>query len=700
MTRPSPFRFGSHQGQPLTLADQPLVSFPDGAFFPVTDPPNLMPGLVKVVEPTQRGPFLVERLRELRRMPASAALAWPVELVYEANQVVGYWTAPDAGALRLREWLARQADPNAPRRRLRLAQNLARTVQEFHEQSHCVLAAFSPESVLVRPNGQVQFINLDACQVPNPDGSLLLPGRVQESPYTPHEWAEWREKPFLLTPSWDAYALAHVLSDVLAELPLTDETRQALLLGRSGHPEDRPTTADWVQLLEREINPPPPPVIEYFLATPAEVELGEAVRLEWRTQHVSTVRLEGVPPEEATQAPEGSLWVFPEATASYTLTAGTAEQSRLVRVREAAPPPPPPEPPRIVAFDLSPTEVKAGQSVTASWAVEHAETANLSGPQGFNQAVAARGQTTLTPNQSGIYTLRAGQDERRMQVNVVPKPSFAWVWWLLLTLGVLAGFIGYLVGHESPAPESGEKREPPPASTVPPATAPRIESFTASPTTIEEGESVTLAWRVVNAGSVPIRLSGPGARAINRAPVESTTATPFAGVRSYELSVGSERARVTIIVREKQKVAPVEPADAAQIVEFAPKPETIAPGQEATLRWQVENAQSVRLFGPGGDMGEVSPISQRTVRPTQDAQYRLWADGETRKVWVRVQKKKESALHPRRCDDGLWGYADDEETLVIPCKFDEAEAFQPNGTANVVYQKAFRVINRRGAFID
>ncbi len=663
-----------------------------------------MPGLVKVFDPAQRGPLLVERLRELRRMRASAALAWPVELIYEGNQIAGYWTAQETGAMRLREWLALQTDAGAARRRLRLAQNLAQTIHDFHAQTHCVLAALSPESVLVRSNGQVQLLNLDACQVPNPDGSLLLSARVQESPYTPHELAEWREKPFALSPGWDAYPLAHVLSEILSELNVSDETRQALLLGKSGHPEDRPTAQAWVELIELEINPPPPPQLDYFLATPAEIEPGEAVRLEWRAQHVKQVHLHGAQVPDSTFEPEGSLWVFPEATGGYTLTAGHLEQSRLVTVRQPAPPPPPPEPPRIVVFEISPTEVKTGQAVAASWETEHAETVGLSGPQGFSQSLPVSGQMTLTPKESGIYTLRAGQDERRIQVKVLPRPSFAWVWWLLLTLGVLAGFVWYLLVHEAKTTDGAatdEGRSPISETTKPAATGPRIESFTATPTSIQEGESVTLAWRVLNPGSASVRLSGPGARDIDRAPVESTTATPFAGVRAYELRVGQETARVTIIVRKKQETAPAESVDLGQIVEFVADPEIVAPGQSATLRWQVENAQSVHLFGPGGDLGAVSPISQRTVRPTQDALYRLQADGQTRKIFVRVQKEKRalSSLQPQQCDDGLWGYTDGIR-LVIPCQFERAGPFTEKGEARVVLNGEKRVIDRRGTPID
>ncbi len=75
----------------------------------------------------------------------------------------------------------------------------------------------------------------------------------------------------------------------------------------------------------------------------------------------------------------------------------------------------------------------------------------------------------------------------------------------------------------------------------------------------------------------------------------------------------------------KKKVAPPPPPPpppAAPTASLSASPDTIQPGQSATLSWQTTNATDVTIDGR-----KVDPNGQATVTPTQSTTYRLSAKG-------------------------------------------------------------------------
>jgi peptidoglycan-associated lipoprotein len=92
--------------------------------------------------------------------------------------------------------------------------------------------------------------------------------------------------------------------------------------------------------------PPPPAPVITLNATPATVDRGQAVTLQWNAQNAGTVRIEpGIGDVQTT----GNRQVNPASSVTYTATAtgpgGTATDTARVTVNAPAPPPPTPEPP-------------------------------------------------------------------------------------------------------------------------------------------------------------------------------------------------------------------------------------------------------------------------------------------------------------------------------------------------------------------
>ncbi len=145
---------------------------------------------------------------------------------------------------------------------------------------------------------------------------------------------------------------------------------------------------------------------------------------------------------------------------------------------------------------------------------------------------------------------------------------------------------------------------------------PSIQSFTASPSTINSGESATLSWSVTDADTVSIdRGVGPVA------PSGSQTVSP-AQTSTYTLTAvnqdGSSTRTATVTVAGSGGEPP-------NIQFFNLEPNSIAQGESATLSWSVQNADSVSI---DQGIGGVSAAGVRTVSPQESTTYRLTASNQ------------------------------------------------------------------------
>ena len=145
------------------------------------------------------------------------------------------------------------------------------------------------------------------------------------------------------------------------------------------------------------------------------------------------------------------------------------------------------------------------------------------------------------------------------------------------------------------------------SGSVPP---PTIDSFTATPSTIDEGQSATLNWATTNATSCTI---GGSSVAVDGSMTVSPTTTT-----TYTLTAtgagGTVSQNVTVTVNE---ITPPPTIDS-----FTAAPSTIDEGQSATLNWATTNATSCTIGG-----SSVAVDGSMTVSPTTTTTYTLTATG-------------------------------------------------------------------------
>jgi hypothetical protein len=154
---------------------------------------------------------------------------------------------------------------------------------------------------------------------------------------------------------------------------------------------------------------------------------------------------------------------------------------------------------------------------------------------------------------------------------------------------------------------------------------PGVVAFTATPATIEAGQSTTLMWNVTNSTSVQIDPgAGSGLAAagtISLSPLTTTTYKLTAGNSS-----GNSEAYVTVSVSSISGTTLPPPANipggsqiqAGQrpnivVFDISPNAINVPPGSgahSATMRWEVKNAANVTLNG-----SPVPPIGNQVLTP-------------------------------------------------------------------------------------
>jgi len=168
---------------------------------------------------------------------------------------------------------------------------------------------------------------------------------------------------------------------------------------------------------------------------------------------------------------------------------------------------------------------------------------------------------------------------------------------------------GELYGNFEPIQIQGSVGDPPPT----------INSFTVNPGTIQEGQSATLSWNVLNADSVSIDqgigiVSSSGSRVVS--PDQSTT---------YELTATNDVGNATRTATLSVNSTP----DQIQIQSFTANPSSINAGESSQLSWSVTNANNIQIQQGGSTVISTSLGSGSTVVfPNQTATYTLTASAD------------------------------------------------------------------------
>jgi hypothetical protein len=227
-------------------------------------------------------------------------------------------------------------------------------------------------------------------------------------------------------------------------------------------------------------------------------------------------------------------------------------------------------------FNANPTTITAGQSSTLTWSTSNATTVTITG-QGN---VALSGSQTVSPTVTTTYQLTAsnGTSSLTATATIVVNPLQA-----------------------------------------------RVLFCTATPMNITAGESATLSYQTQNAASVSIN-QGIGTVALNGSvPVTPQTTTTYT-ITATGAGAGATTDTCSVSVTVTLGQVP-------RVINFSAVPGTINQGQNSTLVWNVENADSVTI---SPTVGTVSLNGSQIVTPQTTTEYTLTATNKAGSVTAKV----------------------------------------------------------------
>ena len=306
-----------------------------------------------------------------------------------------------------------------------------------------------------------------------------------------------------------------------------------------------------------------------FQANPSTIKAGQSAMLIWQTENAEQVTISSI----GNVAKSGTTSVSPTTTTTYTLTASSTASGQQLTATVTITVNPVPKP-VINSFSANPSSINTGQSSTLAWQVENADTVEITG---LGQLNPKADTATVTPAQTTTYTLTARNTSGTATATV--------------TVTVVQPQV-------------------------------KIQSFQANPSSINAGQSTMLIWQTTNADQVSISgVSGP-------LPTSGSTSVSPTATTTYTLTAsnayGQATAKVTVTV---------VPIPAPVIVNFSADPVSIRSGQNSTLAWQVQNADTVEITG----LGQVDPkAGTQTVAPTETTTYTLTARNVTATIAATV----------------------------------------------------------------
>lgn len=289
-------------------------------------------------------------------------------------------------------------------------------------------------------------------------------------------------------------------------------------------------------------------------ADPASILNGETSKLIWTSTGATSASInQGI----GSVPVNGSIIVTPTITTTYTITVRNSSGYRTASVKVTVKPALP-----VITFTASPTSILSGQSSTLSWTTSNASSVSIN--QGIG-TVALNGSRAVSPSVTTTYTLTA------------------------------TGSGGTVTA----------------TATVTVTTGPPVITFSASPTTIQEGQGSTLSWTTTSATSVTIE-PGIGITGLNSTatvfPTQTTiytlTATGPGGTSSSQVEVQVQAATPTVTL--------------------SATPMAIQAGESATLSWSSSKATSAIL---DNGIGIVDLNGSMQVSPTATTTYTITVTG-------------------------------------------------------------------------
>ena len=277
----------------------------------------------------------------------------------------------------------------------------------------------------------------------------------------------------------DVPSSANVWKQVTAQLTIPGGITKASIfqyIDRKGN-----LTIDDVSLTKNGGTPPPTTPTLSLSASPLSITQGQSSTVTWSS--TNTTGCTASNGWTGAKGLSGTESVSPNATTTYVMTCAGASsnvsQQVVIGVKASSTPPTTPTP--TLTFSTSPTTVNAGATSTLSWTSTNAT--SCSATNGWTGSKGVSGTQAVNPTATTTYALDCNGAGGTVHKEVIV----------------------------------GVRVTPPPATST--------LTFTASPASINQGQSSTLSWSTTNVTSCTASGGWTGAKATTTTQVVSPTAT-------------------------------------------------------------------------------------------------------------------------------------------------------------------------------
>jgi serine/threonine protein kinase len=286
--------FTLSDGSPIEIDDNPFNSGGEGEIFAVKHPPNHVNHVVKIYKHDQNKAARERKIEYLIHNPPPTEdnghpfLVWPLDMVYKEDDFVGLVMRKVEG--QQLEIICKEdvrpkyngtvwetfsfKHPDAVKKRVRVAYNVAVAVARLHAKNHYVLVDLKPSNIMVNEQGLVSIIDLDSVQVME-GGNKLFPSvsNAATPDYAPPESSQHLP---VMEESWDRFSLAVILFRLLVGIhpfsgtlkpPNHDRTAHHELIAGGFYPHGRRHgDFEGINRAHEQLKNYPAPIIDAFEA--------------------------------------------------------------------------------------------------------------------------------------------------------------------------------------------------------------------------------------------------------------------------------------------------------------------------------------------------------------------------------------------------------------------------------------------------
>lgn len=230
-----PITYRTANNQTISVDDNPFSAGGEGQVHKIISPYNYQQHCAKIYFQNQRTPQKEQKIKfMISNVPPNLStnmylVCWPVEILYQGNQFVGF-IMPLAfqNSILLYELATPKLKSSLPAiwqkfdrttsngilTRLKICVNIASSVHQIHSLNKYVLVDMKPQNVLVTQDGKISIIDLDSIQI-SYNNKVAFPAKVATPEYVPPEGVKLDPSKDVIPVTWDRFSLSVMFYEIL-----------------------------------------------------------------------------------------------------------------------------------------------------------------------------------------------------------------------------------------------------------------------------------------------------------------------------------------------------------------------------------------------------------------------------------------------------------------------------------------------------